>query len=209
MAEGHQQIPRRSFLARLGRGGLRVAATGGLLYGLHSMLSRPGLPRPVEESRLGILRPPGALPEEEFLRACIRCDLCAQACDTACIKFFPAWEGKLAGSPFIQAADKACNLCLRCTQVCPSGALLELEDKTEVQMGTALVDERLCVSHNGSGACGACHTICPLRNKAITQGLFNKPTVHSEYCVGCGLCEEACIVKERRAIQVVSGRSWS
>ena len=73
-------------------------------------------------------------------------------------------------------------------------------------MGVAVVDERLCVSHNGTGVCGACHTACPLRNSAITKALRNAPTVHENYCVGCGLCEEACILKGTKAIRVFSGR---
>ena len=203
------EIPRRHFLARMGRSGLRGATVGGLLYGLQSILSRPATARPVAETELGILRPPGALAEEEFLQACIRCDLCAHACDTACIQLMPIWQGRHAGTPYIRAEDRACNLCMRCTQACPSGALAELVEKSEAQMGIAIVDERLCVSHNGTGVCGACHTICPLKNKAISQGMYNKPTVHPEHCVGCGLCEEACIVKDRRAIRVVSGRLWT
>jgi len=158
---------------------------------------------------LGILRPPGALDESEFLQVCIRCDVCAEACDTACIQLMPIWEGRHAGTPYIRAESRACDLCLRCTQACPSGALRELTEMSDARMGTAVVDERLCVSHNGTGVCGACHTVCPLRNKAITQGMHNRPTVHREHCVGCGLCEEACIVKDRRAIRVVSGRPWS
>ena len=74
-------------------------------------------------------------------------------------------------------------------------------------MGTAVVDDRTCVSINGTGVCGACHTACPLRDSAITQGLRNAPTVHEEFCVGCGLCEEACIVKGIKAIRVFSGRA--
>lgn len=74
-------------------------------------------------------------------------------------------------------------------------------------MGVAVVDERICVSHNGSGVCGACHTACPFRNQAITQGMRNAPQVHEAYCVGCGLCEEACILKGVKAIRVESGRS--
>ncbi|MEQ1920271.1 MAG: 4Fe-4S binding protein, partial [Elusimicrobiota bacterium] len=40
----------------------------------------------------------------------------------------------------------------------------------------------------------------------------NAPEVHDELCVGCGLCEEACIVKDPkdgRAIRVRSARAWS
>ena len=139
----------------------------------------------------------------------MRCQLCAQACDTCCIVILGPGEGRHAGTPHILAEHVACNLCLRCTQVCPSGALAELTETEEVRMGVAVVDERLCVSHNGTGACGACHTICPLRNDAITQGIRNAPTVHAEHCVGCGLCEEACIVYDRKAIRVVSGRAWA
>ena len=204
-----QPTSRRSFLRSCGRAGVRLLAAGAVLAGLHSAFRRGPQPRGIEEASMGILRPPGALAEDEFLAACIGCDLCPHACDTQCIRIFGPAEGKHAGTPYIVAEDRACNLCLECTKVCPTGALSELVEITDAQMGTALVDERLCVSHNGTGACGACHTICPLKNKAITQGLFNKPTVHSEHCVGCGLCEEACIVDDRRAIRVKTGRAWA
>jgi ferredoxin-type protein NapG len=83
---------------------------------------------------------------------------------------------------------------------------------TEVDMGLAVVDDRLCVSINGSGVCGACFTVCPLRGQAITQTIRNAPEVHEEYCTGCGLCEQFCIVDERagiRAIQVTTNRHWN
>lgn len=77
-------------------------------------------------------------------------------------------------------------------------------------MGVAVIDERLCILYVGmgqSGVCGACHTACPLRNQAITMEA-NRPVTHSEFCVGCGLCEAACVVKDRRAIQVRTPRKW-
>lgn len=200
---------RREFFARLGRGVFRVTVAGGLVYGVSSWFRGPGQPRALEKRLTGILRPPGALAERQFLAACIRCDLCSEVCDTQCIRIFGIWEGRLAGTPHIVADVKACNLCLACTLVCPSGALKPLRDKKDVAMGVALVDERLCVSHNGTGACGACHTACPLRNHAITQGMRNAPTVHADACVGCGQCEEVCIVDDRKAIRVVTGRSWA
>ncbi|MHC4924812.1 MAG: 4Fe-4S binding protein, partial [Planctomycetota bacterium] len=36
-----------------------------------------------------------------------------------------------------------------------------------------------------------------------------RPTVHEDVCVGCGMCEEACIVDRDKAIRVHSDRSWS
>lgn len=200
---------RRALLRDAGRGALRVGLAGSALAVVANVLGRGAARRALEPAATGILRPPGALDEPAFLATCVRCQLCAQACDTGCIEFLGPFESRHAGTPYITAARVACNLCLACTQACPSGALTPLTELTAVRMGTAVVDERLCVSHNGTGACGACHTACPLKNRAITQGLFNAPTVHAEHCVGCGLCEEACIVYDRKAIRVVTGRSWA
>jgi len=203
------QRTRRDFLMATARGGVRLGLVGAMAYSIGSLTRRAPQPRPVEERNTGILRPPGALDEDAFLAACVRCSLCADACDTFCIRFFGPNEGRVAGTPHISPEERACNLCLACTLACPSGALQELSQREQVAMGTAVVDERLCVSHNGTGACGACHTACPLRNRAITQGMRNAPTVHAEHCVGCGLCEEACIVYDRKAIRVVTERSWT
>jgi len=192
----------------MGRGLVRAGIAGGAL-GAILLLRRGSTPaRSIEEREKGILRPPGALEEREFLAACSRCSLCAQVCETNCIHFFEPTFGELAGSPYIVAEQRACNLCLECTLVCPTGALLETSDKGMVDMGEAVIDERLCVSLAGTGVCGACHTACPLRNRAITQGIRNAPSIHTEHCVGCGMCEEVCIVDDRKAIRVVSTRGW-
>lgn len=109
----------------------------------------------------------------------------------------------------------ACMLCagvdgdyLKCTEVCPSGALqLVRRDRDDihekVHIGTAKIDLDLCYSYN-DWSCGACFRACPLAGEAMTVGLWERPTVHAESCVGCGCCERACIryphairVKER------------
>lgn len=103
----------------------------------------------------------------------------------------------------------ACTLCLECGKACPTGALAELARIEDAAMGHAVVDAALCVSHNGSGICGACYTACPLKGRAIRQGPHNQPQVDRELCVGCGACEEACIVTRDRAIRVHSGRRFT
>lgn len=153
-----------------------------------------------------VIRPPGALAETAFLSACIRCNCCQDACPSRAILLAGPKDPAVLGTPFILPNENACTLCLECTTVCPTGALKPVEDKKSVKMGLAVVDERTCVSHNGTGVCGACHTACPLKNTAITQGAHNAPTVHEDACVGCGLCEEACIIKGIKAIRVFSGR---
>lgn len=211
IGQGQQDRPtRRRFLRRAVRLGLGVA---GILGGLTAMTRiRPG--RNIAHGMrrdLGLLRPPGALSEQEFLGACIRCTRCADACSVSAIQFLGPEAGSLGGTPCIDPIRQACEMCLSCGNACPTGALQPLSDRQHISVGTAVVDDRLCVSINGTGVCGACYTACPLRGSAITQDIRNAPRVHAEYCTGCGLCEQFCIVDDRdglRAIQVRSTRRY-
>jgi len=196
---------RRDFIGTVRRTAVvGVVSAAGLTLLHRAQRQRPLLPSARLEPT--VLRPPGALDEESFLAACIRCQRCHDACPKAAIRLAGPDDPWPTGTPFISAADSACNLCLACTQTCPTEALQPIVEKKEVRMGVAVVDERTCVSANGTGVCGACHTACPFRNFAITQGPHNAPTVHADYCVGCGLCEEACILKGTKAIRVFSER---
>ncbi len=159
---------------------------------------------PGQRGALGLLRPPGAAEEARFLALCERCDDCLEVCETGCIRLFGPEAGELAGTPYILPGDRACNLCLKCGPACPTDALLPLVTKTEAAMGRARVDESRCLAHTGEGICGDCHTLCPLRNRALTQGWRNQPYVQ-DACVGCGLCEEACPMPVP-AIAVTTGR---
>jgi MauM/NapG family ferredoxin protein len=199
-------VNRRELLTR----GAAGAVGFGVLLGTLHVTSNgpPALLAPGMERR-GLIRPPGSVKDErEFLAKCIRCQCCSQACEADAIQLFGPGGGTLQGTPYMVPERSACTLCLECTRVCPTGAIEELMDKKDARVGTAVVDEQLCVSHNGTGICGACFTICPLRGKAIRQGLHNRPTVYAEQCVGCGLCEEACIVDRDKAIRVHTKRPW-
>jgi MauM/NapG family ferredoxin protein len=151
------------------------------------------------------LRPPGALVEEEFLSRCIRCLRCAEACPNNAIVIHDGADSRqLQGTPIIHARRQACMLCnkiegpyLRCTEVCPSGALQVVrrnaaEVQQRVAMGKAEIDEKLCYSYN-NWSCGACYRACPFPGVAMSLGLWEKPAVIAEGCVGCGLCERSCI----------------
>ena len=207
MTSENRETDRRNFFKRVGRSVGQAALGSGLLVGfLHLRKKRT---EPVEaRGRLGLLRPPGALAEPDFLAKCIRCTRCADACEAQCILLFGPEGGKHQGTPYVFSNVKGCTMCLMCGDACPTGALVPLTDQRDVKMGVAVVDERLCVSHNGTGVCGACHTVCPFRNKAIVQDLRNAPVVDPNFCTGCGLCEEVCIVRDRRAIEVKTTRAW-
>lgn len=148
-------------------------------------------------SRKRYLRPPGAGSEKNFLAQCTGCGQCASVCPNKCISMYGMEEG-LGNfmTPKINARAKACTLCMACNNVCPTNALQKLpmskEGKRQVTMGKAILMEDICYSYAGR-TCGACYRACPLQGEAMTIGLFEKPTVHFDHCVGCGLCEQACI----------------
>ena len=85
---------------------------------------------------------------------------------------------------------------MRCTNICPTGALRPVADSLEtiagaVDMGTAVVDPDRCLSYLGR-ICGYCHDACPLPNTAIRLTPPGKPVVLEDGCVGCGRCVEMC-----------------
>ncbi|MNR82030.1 quinol dehydrogenase periplasmic component [compost metagenome] len=72
------------------------------------------------------LRPPGALPEAEFLQACTRCDLCVKICPHWALKVATRHDAPPLGTPFLH--DPEANACARCPDQpcissCPTGAL--------------------------------------------------------------------------------------
>ena len=143
------------------------------------------------------LRPPGAGSEKEFLDACIGCGECANVCPNKCIEMHGLDQGlENLATPKIIARSRACTLCMACTQICPTNALEKLEPTDEgkkaVNMGKAYLSTDICYSYHGR-TCGVCYRACPLPGTAMTIGLFEKPTIHHDACVGCGLCESACI----------------
>ena len=151
------------------------------------------------------MRPPGALDEEDFLKRCIRCMRCVDACPNHAILALDDKYGKARkGTPYIKPRRQACMLCnrmegdhLKCTGICPTGALQPVKKTVEditakVDMGKAEIDKVLCYSYN-NWSCGACFRACPLAGKAMTLGLWEKPEVNTENCIGCGACERACI----------------
>jgi len=194
--------------ARIGRRSFIGAAISAAMGGL-GLLSR----RRRRASSQFRLRPPGALEGEAFLTACTRCFKCGNACPNDCIQF-SGLEGGLeeAFTPYIVARERACILCGECADVCPTGALQPFLATREgwaesVDMGLARVNEAMCFSFNRR-TCGACYRACPLAGSAMKIGIFETPLVQPENCVGCGLCEQACLHLPQ-AIRVIPRGSGS
>ena len=155
------------------------------------------------------LRPPGALPEEDFLANCTRCGLCVRDCPYDILSLAGVGEEVAVGTPYFTARKAGCEMCedIPCVPVCPTNALdHNLTNIDDARMGLAVVvDQESCIAFLGL-RCEVCYNVCPVRGKAISiDRLHNQrsgkhalfiPVVHSDSCTGCGKCEEACITQE-------------
>ena len=73
-----------------------------------------------------LLRPPGAVAEEDFIYACIKCGLCVQICPIQAIKLAGINETLSYGTPYIDARNQPCDFScdsLQCAETCPTAAL--------------------------------------------------------------------------------------
>lgn len=167
-----------------------------------------------------LIRPPGALPEEQFLKKCVKCGECMKVCPTNALQPVLSeagpegiWTPKL--DPKIGYCDYYCSLC---TQVCPTGAIKELtiEEKNELKIGTAWVNRNRCIPWKFGDPCIVCEEHCPVSPKAIKfqkievlhlDGIVKTPIapiIDLDQCTGCGICENKCPVVDSPAIYVTS-----
>jgi ferredoxin-type protein NapG len=204
--EAPRSFARRRFVtegARLAGGALLVA----LGLGLYARQAKSLPP--------AALRPPGALGENEFLGACVRCGLCVRDCPYDTLGLARLGDGVALGTPYFTARRIPCEMCedIPCVAACPTGALdKKLNDINDARMGlAALIDHENCLNYQGL-RCDVCYRACPLIDQAITLELHENvrtgkhtlfiPVVHSEACTGCGKCEKSCVLEEA-AIKVL------
>jgi MauM/NapG family ferredoxin protein len=165
-----------------------------------------------------LIRPPGALKEEDFINTCVRCGQCMKVCPTNALHpllfeygFDPAFSPVLI--PRIGYCEKNCN---QCSEVCPSGAIRKItrKEKEKIIIGTAYIIKDLCLPWSEQKECLVCEEMCPTSKKAIIfkdEYQINKhgkrvrvklPIVLENLCIGCGICENKCPVPGSAAIKV-------
>jgi polyferredoxin len=178
-----------------------------------------------------LVRPPGAIPERDFLARCIRCSECMKVCPNNALH--PSFtEAGIEGlwTPVLVARIGYCEpSCVFCGQVCPTGAIWEFTarekawatERTDrnvkpIRLGTAFYDHGRCLPWSMATECIVCEEWCPTSPKAIylrtaevadaggKTKTVRQPYVAPELCVGCGACEYACPVADRPAVYVTS-----
>jgi MauM/NapG family ferredoxin protein len=167
-----------------------------------------------------LIRPPGALPEAQFVSQCVKCGECMKVCPTNALQ--PALtEAGPEGlwTPVVVPRIGYCEyLCSLCTQVCPTGAIKELtvKEKAGIRIGTAWVNKNRCFPYTLGDTCNVCEEKCPTSPKAIkmvememvlpdgTWATQDIPVVNPDLCIGCGICETKCPVSDDPAIYCTS-----
>lgn len=205
---GETRLGRRGFLSAAV--GTTAATLGGI--SLASLTKAFGARYDPSDAFLPV-RPPGSVPEPQFLQLCIRCGECFKACPNDVLQPLGFQQG-LEGlwTPHVVADWAGCeSSCNACGQVCPTGAIraLPLEEKRVARMGLAVVNERTCLPMAQREACQLCVDECHAAGyhaieftrvgtevdelgRPIEDTGFLAPVVRPELCVGCGLCQTRC-----------------
>ncbi len=167
------------------------------------------------------IRPPGAIPEEDFRDKCIRCMECVRVCASNGQCLQPAGIQNAIDDLWLPVANMRqgycefnCNLC---SQVCPTDALvpLTLAEKQKTPIGLAHFNKNICIPYDRNENCLVCEEHCPTPEKAIKfdekdytdpeTGITRKvkyPYVVKELCIGCGICQYKCPLEGEAGIFV-------
>ncbi|WP_198264459.1 4Fe-4S dicluster domain-containing protein [sulfur-oxidizing endosymbiont of Gigantopelta aegis] len=175
-----------------------------LTAGVTSISMLGFIPLPAEGKRQR-LRPPGALPEAQYLSSCIKCGQCVQVCPVNAVKLDDIDSGYGLGTAYIDAREQACDFScdgLQCVLACPTGSLTHTLDYShDTRMGFAVFDKpKLCLAVAGKGFKGQARG--PdyeglLRYEEIDR--WNPiPLKDNPYDVEiCDLCVQACPIEQR------------
>ncbi len=173
--------------------------------------------KPARSGTVSRLRPPGSLPEEEFIQRCIRCGNCMKVCPTNVLQPLPVTDGPgAAWTPVLDTRRGYCEYqCNLCGRVCPTDAIRELPlaQKQKVKIGYGVFNKKICIPHAKGENCIVCEEHCPVAEKAIRvkEGVVKGkrvmlPYVIPDLCIGCAICELKCPTTPDKGIVVIKVR---
>ncbi len=162
-------------------------------------------------SQVQPVRPPGSIPEAEFLTRCIACGECMNACPNHALQPCGFIDGmmKLNTPKLVPSVGYCEPSCTACTNVCPTVAIRPVapDDKPFTKIGTAIVNKDHCLAWRGEIRCMVCEKRCPYQ--AITEEIIecgettlSGPSVNKDLCTGCGACEKYCATGSNPSIKI-------
>lgn len=147
--------------------------------------------------------PPGIASTRSFLTKCVGCGACIATCPMKVLH--PSSKEYGMGNPLHPLKNYDTSYCLyecvKCTEVCPTGALepLSIKEKETFRVGLAIVDPEACIG------CGLCARNCP-RDTIVMEkrreGKGRVAIVNHDDCIGCGVCQYVCPAQPLKAIKV-------
>ncbi len=137
-----------------------------------------------------VIRPPGSLPEAQFLQRCIKCGQCMRICPTNVIH--PAGlqagiEGVWTPMLNFRMGTSGCQQgCIACGNLCPTAAIRpislnervgkgDFEPTGPIRIGMAFVDRGRCLPWAMDRPCIVCQENCPVSPKAIFTRIEFRP----------------------------------
>ena len=135
------------------------------------------------------MRPPGSLPEDQFLSRCIKCGQCMRVCPTNVIHpagLTAGLEGLWTPVLNFRIGTSGCqHNCIACGNLCPTAAIrpISLAERRghgnyrtsgPIKIGTAFIDRGRCLPWAMDRPCIVCQENCPVSPKAIfTRKRYN------------------------------------
>ena len=159
------------------------------------------------------VRPPGSVPESEFLQLCIRCGECFKVCPNNVLQaegFQQGLEGfgLRRSLPIGRAASRVATPVARFVR--PARFVPCRWKRNASRMGLAIVNEQTCLPYADREACQLCVTNAMPRVMRRSSSSASTPqvdadgqpiegtgyprsrVVNADRCVGCGLCQTRC-----------------
>ena len=158
-----------------------------------------------------LVRPPGALPEKDFLARCVRCAQCSLACPTNILQ--PTWLNLNLADMFSPGLDPRLGPCAphctKCAEACPTEAIrgLSKEERLWAKVGTAVIIPNKCLAWEHHKKCMVCDEVCPygaIEMVTVKNVPVPVPKVLENRCSGCGYCAHHCPIRPQPAIIVTA-----
>lgn len=167
-------------------------------------------------AQANVLRPPGSVPESEFMARCIKCERCISVCPTGVLEPLNIEGGLLqARTPVLNFTNNSCTFCDKCREVCPTAAIGAVDPYAPDQgrIGAAILHEDRCLAFLETNSCGLCVEACAYEALSFDAG--RRPVVDTTACNGCGECVKICPANvftsfgggKARGIEVVTNKT--